>query len=102
MLLRSRIRALNRVVERVPALHCPSGLYTLKFHLPKHLVKYLDTFASIHSTKTRPFEHLNLFIKQSYRLRSPLLSTRMQDADPIMGSIVHNLQRAGGIRKATQ
>lgn len=67
-MLRSRIGEFNLAAEGILALHYSSGLYISKFHLIDNVVDDLERFRSIFFTDTRPFEHFNALIKQSYGL----------------------------------
>lgn len=91
--LRGEIREFKSVVEGAFASHCPSGLYTLKYHLLDHLVEDLERFGSISFMDAGPFEHFNVVIKQSYRMTSRRLTTRMDETVQRMGSAVDNVRR---------
>lgn len=65
MSLRSEIEEFTRNVQRVFGQHCTSKLYTLKFHLPGHLVEGVERFGNMPSTDAALFEHFSALTKHS-------------------------------------
>lgn len=100
-MLRSEIEEFKRVAERVIPSHCSFGLCTLKFHLLHHLIEDLGSFRKIASTDARPFEHLNVLIRQSHRMTFRRLWTRLQNTVHNICSMMQNVQRVGNGGKAT-
>lgn len=85
-MLRSEITELKRVFEGEFASQCVSSLYTLKFHLLNHFLDDLERFESLSFTDAAPFEHFEVLLKQSYRMTSPRMSTRLEDTVENMGN----------------
>lgn len=101
MMLRPETEVFKHIAERVFALQCPIGLYTLSFHLLGHLVEDFKRFRSIPSTNKRRFEHFNLLNKQPRRTTSRLVWTRLQEMLQNMCSTVQYVRRGGDEREAT-
>lgn len=92
----------KRVAVEIFVFQCPFRLYTFTFHLPDHLEEYLERFRRNHLTDARPFENFRVLIKQSFGMASRRLSRELQKTLRSMGSMVHNVQRAGGERESIQ
>lgn len=90
----SETKMFKRAVQTFLPVHCTSRLHNLEFLLPDHSVRYLGSFSSILFTGTAPFEHFGVPARQSYRMMSRRLSTRMQETEHRTGSVVCTEQRS--------
>lgn len=91
--LRLETLRLNTDLERLFTPHCLSGLYALSFYLSDHVVEDLERFESLSFTVAAPFEHYNLFSKQTWRTTSRRSLTRLYE-------MVDNMSRTvKGVRK---
>lgn len=70
ILSRSEIQEFKRAVMRLSAVYYTLVLYTLEIYLPDHLVENFLKFGSSFCTDGRPFEQINVLIRQSYRMES--------------------------------
>lgn len=77
--LRSENRKLKKVIENKFALQCSSRLFTLKSHLPDHLVENAGRLRSLSFMDAWPFEHFRVLIKKSYGTLSRRLLTKMHE-----------------------
>lgn len=102
MMLRCEIEEVKRLFERARASHCSLGFCTLTLHLLDNLVEDLERFGSTSSTDARPPEHINVLIKQSYKMTSRWLPTRLQNTVQNTGSAMQNVQKAEDGEAAAQ
>lgn len=84
--LRSQTEKFKRVITRVAAPHCTSGLYTLSLSFFNHLVRDLDRSGSKQPTDVASFKLFNVSIRQPYRKTSQKISARVEETTQDMKS----------------
>lgn len=73
--------------------HCDNGIYTLKLHLLYHVVEDIETTDNMAILDASPYEHFNVFIKQSYRSTSKRIATLMDETVTNMVSTLRKLRQ---------
>lgn len=64
--LDDRIRKFKEIMKAAFDTHCETGVYTLKFHLPHHLVENLERFGSLKKLDGSSFKIFYVPFKHAY------------------------------------
>lgn len=75
----------KRSLEMTFSDHCNFGLYTLKFHLLHHVIKYLQLLGTMSILDALTFEHYNVNIQHAYGQTSKRRNTCLNATARIIG-----------------
>lgn len=90
---RSEIWKLKIVVGKTFAPYYSSGLFMLELLLLEHLADSLERFGSLLFMDAGPFEHFDVLMKKSCRIKSWRLSMRMHDTVEKTKSALDSMRR---------
>lgn len=87
--MREDVCRLKYSAMKVYKPHCDGGIFTLKFGRMDNLHEDVMRYSSLDVIGVAPFEHLNVYTKQSYSGTSEIHASRMDETFHITTTIVN-------------